>query len=64
MYKILLNCPLLHMYCTNWKTVVFLTVLLLTRAVAECCTGTFRTKAFAPSGGAFLTRTFGQFLAA
>ena len=42
------------MYCTNWKTVVFLTFLLLTRAVAECCTGNFRTKAFAPSGEALL----------
>ena len=30
------------MYCTNWKTVVFLTVLLLTRAVAECCTSSER----------------------
>ena len=39
LYKILHNCPLLHMDCTNWKTVV------LTRTVAECCTGKFRTKA-------------------
>ena len=29
LYHILLNGPLLHMHCTNWKTVVFLTVLLL-----------------------------------
>ena len=64
LYQILLNCQLLHMCCTNWKTVVFLTVALLTCAVADCGTGKFRTKACAPSGTAFLARTSGQFLAA
>ena len=44
------------MYCTNWKIDVFLIGLLLTRAVAECCTGKFRTNAFAPSGAAFPAR--------